>query len=134
MEANHPFGRGHEMTDASMSGLVKFGIGLFLLIVVVLFAMRSMFEHFSTTQQLGPPASPFAQTQALPPAPRLQVHSALDLKRLREDEDEKLNSYGWVDQKAGIARIPIDRAMNLLLAKSLPVRGENPPKQRKQLR
>jgi hypothetical protein len=131
MEAKHPSGRGHEMTDASISGLVKFGIGLFLLIVVVLFAMRSMFEHFSTTQQLGPPASPFAETQTLPPAPRLQVEPALDLKQLRKDEDEKLNSYGWVDQKAGIARIPVDRAMDLLLAKGLPVRGENPPKQGK---
>jgi hypothetical protein len=131
MEAKHSSGRGHEMTDASISGLVKFSIGLFVLIVVVLFAMRSMFEHFSTTQQLGPPASPFAETQTLPPAPRLQVEPALDLKQLRQGEDEKLNSYGWVDQKAGIARIPIDRAMDLLLAKGLPVRGENPPKQAK---
>lgn len=129
MEVNHPSGRGHEMTDASISGLVKFGIGLFLLIVVVLFAMRFMFDHFSTTQQLGPPASPFAETQTLPPAPRLQVQPALDLEELREGEDEKLNSYGWIDQKAGIARIPIDRAMDMLLAKGLPVRGENPPKQ-----
>jgi hypothetical protein len=131
MEAKHSSGRGHEMTDASISGLVKFSIGLFVLIVVVLFAMRSMFEHFSTTQQLGPPASPFAETQTLPPSPRLQVEPALDLKQLRQGEDEKLNSYGWVDQKAGIARIPIDRAMDLLLAKGLPVRGENPPKQAK---
>jgi hypothetical protein len=131
MEAKHSSGRKHEMTDASISGLVKFSIGLFVLIVVVLFAMRSMFEHFSTTQQLGPPASPFAETQTLPPGPRLQVEPALDLKQLRQGEDEKLNSYGWVDQKAGIARIPIDRAMDLLLAKGLPVRGENPPKQAK---
>ena len=116
MEVNHPSGRGHEMTDASISGLVKFGIGLFLLIVVVLFAMRFMFDHFSTTQQLGPPASPFAETQTLPPAPRLQVQPALDLEELREGEDEKLNSYGWIDQKAGIARIPIDRAIDMLLA------------------
>ena len=128
MEAKHPSGRGHEMTDASISGLVKFGIGLFLLIVVVLFAMRSMFEHFSTTQQLGPPASPFEETRTLPPAPRLQVQPVQELRQLREGENEKLNSYGWVDQKAGMARIPVDRAMELLLAKGLPVRGENPPK------
>ena len=128
MEAKHSSGRGHEMTDASISGLVKFGIGLFILIVVVLFAMRFMFDHFSTTQELGPPASPFAETQTLPPAPRLQVEPALDIKQLREGEDEKLGSYGWVDQKAGIARIPVDRAMDLLLARGLPVRGENPPK------
>jgi hypothetical protein len=128
MEAKHPSGRGHEMTDASISGLVKFGIGLFLLIVVVLFAMRSMFDHFSNTQQLGPPASPFEETRTLPAAPRLQVHPVQELKQLRDGENEKLDSYGWVDQKAGIARIPVDRAMDLLLARGLPVRGENPPK------
>jgi hypothetical protein len=128
MEAKLPSGRGHEKTDASISGLVKFGVGLFLLIVVVLFSMRSMFEHFSTTQQLGPPASPFEETRTLPPAPRLQVHPVQELKQLRDGENDKLNSYGWVDQKAGIARIPVDRAMELLLTRGLPVRGENPPK------
>ncbi len=118
----------HETSDANISALVKFGIGLFVLIVVVLFSMRSMFEHFSTVQQLGPPPSPFAETRVLPQAPRLQVTPVLDLKQLRESEEEKLNSYGWVDQKAGIAHIPIDRAMDLLLAKGLPVRQAAPEK------
>jgi hypothetical protein len=124
---HHPAGR-HEMTDASISGLVKFGIGLFLLILVVLVGMRWMFSHFSTTQQLGPPASPFAESQAPPQGPKLQVYPALELKDLRQGEDEKLNSYGWVDQKAGIVRIPVDRAMDLLLKNGLPVRTSNPPK------
>ena len=39
-----------------------------------------------------------------------------------------LNSYGWVDPKAGVVRIPIDRAMDLLLQKGLPVRGKQPEK------
>lgn len=128
MEAKHPPGHKHETTDASISGLVKFGIGLSVLVIVVLFAMRSMFEHFSSVQQLGPPPSPFADTRILPPAPRLQVQPTLDLKQLRADEDQRLNSYGWVDPKAGIARIPVNRAMDLLLAKGLPVRAANPDK------
>jgi mono/diheme cytochrome c family protein len=33
----------------------------------------------------------------------------------------QLNSYGWVDQAAGIARVPIDRAITLLAASELPV-------------
>jgi hypothetical protein len=39
---------------------------------------------------------------------------------LRTAEDTDLNSYGWVDRTAGIARIPIDRAMQLLLERGLP--------------
>jgi hypothetical protein len=118
----------HETTDASISGLVKFSIGLFLLIVVALVGMEWMFNYFIRTQQLGPAASPFAESQAPPPGPHLQIHPALHLKQLRNAEEEKLESYGWVDQKAGIARIPVDRAMDLLIQKGLPVRAENPVK------
>jgi hypothetical protein len=35
------------------------------------------------------------------------------LKDLRAHEQTELNSYGWIDQKAGIVRLPIDRAMEL---------------------
>ncbi len=40
------------------------------------------------------------------------------LQRLDADQLELLNSYGWVDQQAGIARIPIDRAMELVVEAS----------------
>ncbi len=33
----------------------------------------------------------------------------------------QLNSYGWVDQTAGVAHVPIERAMTLLAASELPV-------------
>ena len=124
---HHPAGR-HEMTDASISGLVKFGIGMAVLIVAVMVAMAWMFKYFSATQQLGPPASPFAESQTPPPNPRLQVHPTRELKELLNGEDDQLNSYGWVDQKDGIVRIPIDRAMDLLLKKGLPVRSGTPEK------
>lgn len=39
---------------------------------------------------------------------------------LREEKERRLHSYGWVDRKAGLAHIPIDRAMELVL------RGERP--------
>jgi len=37
-------------------------------------------------------------------------------------EEQKLASYDWVDQKAGTLRIPIDRAMDLVAQRGLPVR------------
>lgn len=128
MASEHHRAGHHEMTDASISGLVKFGIGMFLLMVVVMIGMIWMFDHFSSTQKLGPPASPFAETQQPPPSPKLQIHPAGELKGLLQDENEKLNSYGWVDQKAGIVRIPIDRAMDLMVKNGLPLRTGNPAK------
>lgn len=37
-----------------------------------------------------------------------------EIRSLRADQLERLNSYGWVDQAGGIAHIPIDRAMELV--------------------
>jgi hypothetical protein len=45
-------------------------------------------------------------------------------------EEKTLHSYGWVDQRAGVVRIPIDRAMELVAQRGLPTRpqaGAVPP-------
>ncbi len=36
-----------------------------------------------------------------------------NLKTLREEADKALTTYGWVDKNKGVARIPIERAMEL---------------------
>lgn len=47
---------------------------------------------------------------------------------LRLREERILSTYGWTDETAGTVRIPIDRAVELLLKRGLPVRrgGEVP--------
>jgi len=37
------------------------------------------------------------------------------LVEIRNTEAESLNTYGWVDQGKGIVRLPINRAMELML-------------------
>ena len=64
----------------------------------------------------------------MPPEPRLQTAAPLDLKHYRDDQEKILAGYGWVDSQAGIVRIPVDRAMDLLLQKGYPVRGSSPAK------
>jgi hypothetical protein len=44
------------------------------------------------------------------------------MKRLRAEEEKTLNSYGWVDEKSGAVRIPIDEAKKRLLEKGIPAR------------
>ncbi|MDX1644193.1 MAG: hypothetical protein R3244_07545 [Thermoanaerobaculia bacterium] len=63
----------------------------------------------------APPALLEAMAPYEPPSPRLQVQPAEDLRALRAEERAVLESYGWVDEAAGTARVPIDRAMELLL-------------------
>ena len=126
----HDAGPRHETRDASIRGLVVFGLTLFVSLILVLVVAAKLFRYFATAQSLGPPASPFANARVLPPAPRLQTGPRQDLQRLKQSQQELLNSYGWVDKNAGVVRIPIDRAMDLLLQRGLPVRtaGGNPEK------
>ena len=54
------------------------------------------------------------------PQPRLERNERLEINEFRLGEEQKLNSYGWVDQKAGVVRIPIERAMQLIAERGLP--------------
>ena len=86
-----------------------------------------LFFDLSARQPLGAPPTPFESARALPPEPRLQVAPAEDLHSYLQAQREALNGYGWVNKEAGVVRIPIDRAMELLLARGLPTRAESPP-------
>lgn len=37
------------------------------------------------------------------------------LNELRQEQAKQASSYGWVDQKAGVVRLPIERAMQLTI-------------------
>ena len=80
-------------------------------------ALRS--EERSTYTE--PP--PIARTRPLAPTePRLQPRPPEGLAELRAKEDGILRSYRWIDPKASVVGIPIDRAIDLLL--------EHPPASR----
>ncbi len=125
---NLPPEQRHEESDANIHALLRFAGWMFVSLVLVVLLMRWMFWHFNKTQELGPPPTPFESTRALPPLPRLQTEPQQDLRGYRTSQQENLKSFGWVDEKNGVVRIPIDRAMDLLLQQGLPVRGSGQPK------
>ncbi len=60
-------------------------------------------------------------TQAFP-TPRLETDDGnQDLADLHAREDLLLDHYTWVDRPGGVVRIPIDRAMELIAQRGLPV-------------
>lgn len=61
------------------------------------------------------------------PKPNLQMNPHTDLAAFRAWEDRELSSYGWINHTSGVIRIPIDRAMELLVERGLPVRVTNQP-------
>jgi hypothetical protein len=107
----------HESSDFSLTPVIVAGIGLVILLTVAAAAMLGLFDGLAFYEaKVSPPANPLAAAEGprLPPQPRLQAHPLKDLEELRKAEQQVLTSYAWVDQSAGIARIPVTRAMEIL--------------------
>ena len=113
---------GYEKSDLKPKPIVIFGVILTLVTILALVASYGMIRFLGwwDRPRLETPASPLA-TRAVPSEPRLQVEAPTELKGLQATEQEVLTSYGWVSKEAGIARIPIERAMQLVLERGLPV-------------
>ena len=127
-------GSGHEPEkfdrEISVRGLVAFGIGLAVTIIVSGVAMWGLSVLLKEREEAQDrPLPPLVQREGTPPVPEphLQKTPELDLRALRAHEDSLLHSYSWVDRQAGIARIPVERAMTLLLQQGLPTRAEPMP-------
>jgi hypothetical protein len=144
----HPVNRnGHgdyERRDITVAGVVYFLVGLAVAGVFVYFIANGIFDflnkRFEAEQQ---PVSPLVtnapkDTRHIPqqygndyekylkesfPAPQLEVNERTELNGERLREEDTLSTYGWVDQSAGVVRIPIERAMDLLAQRGLPVRS-----------
>ena len=117
----------HEGSDVNLRAILGFLAGLTVACVFINFLVWLLFTYFSVRESRQPaPVFPLAvqKENRLPPEPRLQVHPRDDLRDLRAMEDEILTTYSWVDQGAGIVRIPIDRAMKAIVERGLPVRQD----------
>jgi hypothetical protein len=77
-------------------------------------------ERIATEGRVYPQVTSIGSTSA---QAKLLVNEPLNLKAFREHEHEVLTTYGWMDKSAGVVRIPIDRAKDLLIERGLPVRG-----------
>jgi hypothetical protein len=116
-------GTGHETSDVSIRGIVRFGIGLGIATAVISLAMWGLFRFFAARQDRREElVSPMvaANLRRTPSGPRLEPNPLAPRRAAQARENAVLESYGWVDPNTGIARIPIDRAMELLVQRGLP--------------
>ena len=114
---------GHETSDVAIRGIVRFGIGLAVATVVVQVAMWGLFRVLQRRENrvdVPVPAMVAASLRRTPPEPRLEANPLEPRRRMRAREDAVLTTYGWVDRQTGVARIPIGRAMELLVENGLP--------------
>ncbi|MGE3488813.1 MAG: hypothetical protein AB7N29_02315 [Vicinamibacterales bacterium] len=122
-----PAGAKYEHTDIDTSVGYKFALWLVVAMLISVAIVYGTFWFFENRTQAADAAAqkyPLAVGQQRnPPAPNLQMQPFKDVYMLRQGEADKLGSYGWVDKDGGIARIPIDRAMEMLLQRGLPARS-----------
>jgi hypothetical protein len=140
---------GYEGTDVKVSGIIVFltALGIFVVVTAVLCVgigkvinsqlakadgPVTKWNHPVDVRKLGNLApSPelqqqFSQLTNRFPTPRLQNDDGYqEITDMHAKEDLLLNNYSYVDQSKGTVRIPIDRAMELIAERGLPVAPQN---------
>ena len=112
----------HETRDIDVALVAKlFGLGV-VVTAAVLVAVFWLFGSIRDRESAADPLlSPYAANPSPFVGPRLQPDPPADLREILAHEEQILDSYGWVDRERGVVRIPIERAMDLLLERGLPV-------------
>jgi hypothetical protein len=139
MNHGHP---GHEVEfeheDLGTRGVFAFMVGLAVVGVVIYFiivGMYSFLDKYERSQMST--ASPLVTSKGVMSrvvtqedmdkafrdngAPMLETSERTQLRDFLMNQENQLNSYGWVDQKSGIAHIPIERAMELIVEQKISV-------------
>ena len=116
----------YEHTDIEPTIAGKFAVWLFIAMVIsggIVYGTFWLFEGQEARAGQANQLFPLAAGQVKEPqGPRLQTQPFKDIYMLREDAAKKLQSYGWVDQDGGVVRIPVDRAMDVMLQRGFPTR------------
>jgi len=141
--ASHAHSAGHEGSNLRIAPIVWFLIILGVGTIITCLLMVGLFDAFENraTDAEGKTSPLASERQKLPPEPRLQLapktteqlegleppnlkqdHPLQEMKSLRAEENRKLSSYGWVDEKGGVVRIPIEEAKKMLLKNGLATR------------
>ena len=113
----------YERKDVDTESVIHVGVAVavvaILSSVLVLFLFNFMVERARRAEPPNPPLARHEQGRQ-PPEPRLQEMPFKDIAALRAEEQLVLEGYFWVDEKAGIAHIPLAEAMKIVAEKGLP--------------
>jgi hypothetical protein len=135
----NPNGHGDfERQDLQPSGILYFLLSLAVATVICMFGLKGLYAYLdhrerSTQEPVNPLVKHVPEdTRHIPPGypqtafpnPRLETDERGQLNGILTEEEDRLYTYGWVDEKAGTIHIPIDRAMDLLVQRGLPVRPQ----------
>ena len=118
-----------EKTDVHTSPILKFllylGIGVILSYLIAFGVYKGLKSYWASTYAPMMP-SRIEAGPTMPPEPRLQgmpghlTDPQQDLRdKLKADNDAN-KEFAWIDRRNGIAQIPVNDAMQLIVEKGLP--------------
>jgi len=131
----------YERRDIGIAGVLYFLGGLVVAGVMVTLFVNGLYHYLDKRSEAAQaPMSPLVTNAPLDtrhlstnyqeylkqnfPSPQLEIDERNQLDSVRLNEEQTLATYGWVDQKAGVVRIPIERAMDLIAQRGLPARTQ----------
>jgi hypothetical protein len=137
--ASHNPDVAHEHSDVDVRTILSFAVALLLTVLIAAVLMGGLFKLLERQAAKNDPAvSPLTRPAVQMPlsqgrepvfgrgstGPQLLTSEPTVLRKHRSEEEEALSTYGWVDEKTGVARIPIAEAKKLILQRGLPARAE----------
>lgn len=115
----------YEHSDARTGPLWVAGVVLALVLIGSLWVSRRIDRRLTAGLAEGQATSPIAELRQGPDAPELQAVPSVELELLRAEEERLLHSpASWIDPVNGIVRLPIEEALEKVLAEGFPVRTE----------
>lgn len=123
-----PGTHGHETRDTGIRPILIFGVALTAVTILLQVALGGWLEYFRNEEKKSNVDRPelFADKAGLYPGPEPKDNPNQDLAPQLDKERTILRSYGWVEP-GKVARIPIDRAIDLLAERGLPARDAAAP-------
>jgi len=118
-----------EKTDVRTSPILKFLISLGVLVIlsyVLVYGIYRGLKSYWADSHAPPLPSRLEAGPTMPPEPRMQgmpghlVDPQQDLRNKITADTDANKRLAWIDQKAGIAQIPVQDAMQLIVEKGLP--------------
>lgn len=104
--------------EIGLKGLILFVAGLVALLVVagvLMYLLSAGLREALLAADPPPPKLPEARRAYEIDGPRLQADPPADMATWRAQEEAALNRWAWTDESTGMATIPIERAMELLV-------------------
>lgn len=115
---------GHEENIVRLSTTVWLTIFSVVVVIIVQTVLWMGLKAADNTRKSEKPTALFPGRDAIKPdqfpEPRLEVRYDNEIEKVRVEEAALVENYAWVDKSKGVARIPVDRALEILARSGLP--------------